>query len=49
MMSLLQLPVLHESWFLAFALLFSAMLGIRGIFIQIHDVKNENIGCRSRG
>ncbi len=48
-MLLLKLPVLHEMGFYIFALILSAILGVRGITIQMHNVANENLGLKKEG
>jgi hypothetical protein len=48
-MLLLELPILYERLFAVCAVGLSIILGIRGIAIQVHDVKNENIRLKKNG
>ncbi len=41
-MFLIGFPVKHETWFFIIAGFLSIIFGIRGIFIQIHNVEIEN-------
>lgn len=48
-MSLLKFPLVHEKMFSIIAIVISLVFGIRGIAIQMHDVKNENIRLKNNG
>ncbi|MFA6028325.1 MAG: hypothetical protein WC969_00590 [Elusimicrobiota bacterium] len=49
MMSLMQFPVQHQCGFLGLALIVSTLYGVRGIAIEVREVKNENAQAKRDG